>query len=120
MEPTQVHDVTVPLIDGFPADDDVEMVKLSDAQAYDDLISTIYRESGDANPWKSALEKLRQLLRANVACIRIARKDGSARQRLYAAGPKASPEALEEWEHQHPRDLLPFDLKIGEVEVLDW
>lgn len=115
------HDVTVPLINGFPAaDDNVEMVKLSDAQAYDELISTIYRESGDATPWKNALEKLRQLLRANVACIRIAHKDGSAKQRLYAAGPKASPEALEEWEHQHPSELLPFDLKVGEVEILDW
>lgn len=95
-------------------------VELAHALAYDDLVSAIYADSGSTSPWVGALERLRELIRANVACIRISHKDMSLPQQLYAAGPKVSPKALEDWEHQHPRELLPFDLKVGEVDVLNW
>ena len=101
-------------------EDECSFVELETAVAYDDLISSIYREASEASPWVRALEKLRQLLNANVACLRIALRDSSSPQQLYAAGPLASPQALHDWEHHHSRDLLPFDLKIGEVGILDW
>jgi len=97
-----------------------DLVELGMAAAYDDLVAAIYLESGQATPWVGSLEKLRELLQANVACIRIAQKDSGTPQQLYAAGPKVSPKAVQDWETQPPRELLPIDLKIGEVEVFDW
>ena len=90
-------------------EEECSFVELETAVAYDDLISSIYREASEASPWVRALEKLRQLLNANVACLRIALRDSSSPQQLYAAGPLASPQALHDWEHHHSRDLLPFD-----------
>jgi DNA-binding CsgD family transcriptional regulator len=101
-------------------DDGSDLVEIEMAVAYDDLIFSIYQESAEASPWIDALERLRGSLQANVACLRIAESNSTAPQQLYAAGPLVSPQALHDWENHHPRDLLPFDLKIGEVENLDW
>jgi len=99
---------------------ETDLVELDHAIAYDGLLSAIYADLSSPSPWIDALEKLRELMRANVACIRIAHKDTALPQQLYAAGPKVSRKALEDWEQQHPRELLPFDLKVGEIDLLDW
>ena len=89
-------------------------------EAYDALVASIYNSIDCDQPWSEPLELLRSLLKANVACIRISQKGSIPRQHLFAAGPKVSAEAIDEWQSFNARELLPIDMAVGEAQNLNW
>ena len=86
----------------------------------DSLVGAIYGSLTQDTPWVEALELLRAALKANVACLRISLKGANPREYLFAAGPKASQEAIAEWETRRARELLPLELRPGETRVVNW
>lgn len=86
----------------------------------DSLVGAIYGSLTQDTPWVEALELLRAALNANVACLRVSLKGASPREYLFAAGPKASQEAIAEWEARRARELLPLELRPGEARVVNW
>jgi len=84
------------------------------------LVGAIYSSPTQETPWIDALELLRTALKANVACLRISIRGSSPREYLFAAGPRASREAIAEWEARRARELLPLELRPGETRVVDW
>ena len=86
----------------------------------DSLVGAIYGGLTQDTPWVEALDLLRDALRANVACLRISLKGASPREYLFAAGPKASEQAIAEWEARRARELLPLELRLGEARVVNW
>jgi len=87
---------------------------------YDELVASIYRSVDCDTPWSEPLDLLRDMMDANVACLRLSHKGNRPHQHLFAAGPMATPEAVEEWKACNPGELLPIDLPVGSIQVVDW
>jgi len=95
-------------------------IELTTAETYDELVASIYRSVDQDLPWSDSLELLRRILRANVACIRLSQKGSKPHQHLFAAGPMATTDAIEEWKACTPGELLPIDVPTGTTQVVDW
>jgi len=85
-----------------------------------ELLSLIYRCVQEDETWAQALELLRQCMNANVGCLRIATKEATPRQILFAQGPLVDEGALEEWAKLPGCELAPSMLRCGDVTVIDW
>ena len=95
-------------------------IELSLAEMYDDLVASIYRSVDRDTPWSEPLDIFRKMMDANVACLRLAHKGSKPHQHLFAAGPLATPEAVEEWKACNPGELLPIDLPVGSTQIVEW
>jgi len=92
----------------------------SASQSLDGLVSAIYSGLTRETPWAEALEGLRAATNSNVACLRISVKGAHPSEHLFAAGPKACPQAILEWEARSAGELLPITLRLGEPQIIDW
>ena len=99
------------------------MKAVSGFDAIDRVIGAIYDEVTRPEPWIVALEGLRTMMDANVACLRLTPRPESSGIYLFAAGPLASSEAIKEWEAHESNaheERLRFDVEPGHARIYDW
>ena len=85
------------------------------------LISNIYDEATQPNPWAETLKGLKTLLEADAAILRVVTIGDPPKHVLYASDAPDTPEAIKAWEKVSPYDLLPITaFRIGEGRIVVW
>jgi DNA-binding CsgD family transcriptional regulator len=87
---------------------------------WDKLVSTIYNDIADDNPWMAALEEIRLFVNGSAAGLRISQRGAKPCEYHFIRGPKVTQEDVNTWEKDLAWVVNPNNPPLGHVEIVHW